>query len=98
MKREQALQRLRAEERALRSFSVKRLAIFGSVARNEAREGSDIDILMEFQPGAHVGLFQFVRLQRFLSEVLDCQVDLATPDALRKEMREQILREAIDAA
>jgi hypothetical protein len=97
MKREEVLQRLRAHAKALGPFSVKRLAIFGSVARDEAREGSDVDILVEFQPGARVGLFEFVRLQRFLSEILDCPVDLATPDALRNEMREQILREAINA-
>jgi uncharacterized protein len=98
MRRNQVLQLLRRHRQDLQAFAVQRLAVFGSVARDEAHESSDVDILVEFQPGARVGLFGFVRLQRYLSEILDCPVDLATPEALRKEMREQILREAIDAA
>ena len=98
MKRDEVLRRLRANGQRLQDFSVRHLAIFGSVARDEAQEGSDIDILVEFEPGAPVGLFEFVRLQRFLSEILDSRVDLVTRDALRPEMRESVLQEAIDAA
>ena len=97
MKRDEALRRLRANRERLNAFPIRHLAVFGSVARDEAREGSDIDILVEFEPEAHVGLFEFVRLRRALSEILGCAVDLATPDALRQELRTQILREAIDA-
>jgi hypothetical protein len=68
------------------------------VARDEATDVSDVDLLVEFQDGAHVGLFGFVRLQRFLSEVLGCTVDLAMPDGLRKEFKDRILKEAIRAA
>jgi hypothetical protein len=82
----------------MRDFAVTRLAVFGSVARNEARADSDVDILVEYEPGARVGLFEFVRLQRYLSEVLGRRVDLPTPDALREEMREAVLQEAIRAA
>ncbi len=98
MKRDEALEILSANRERLKDFSVKSLAIFGSVARNEATDASDIDILVEFEEGRSVGLFLFVRLQRFLAEILGCKVDLATPDALREEMREQILKEAIHAA
>jgi uncharacterized protein len=98
MRRNQVLQLLRRHRQDLQAFAVQRLAVFGSVARDEAHEGSDVDILVEFQPGARVGLFEFVRLQRYLSEILDCPVDLATLEALREEMREQILREAIELA
>ncbi len=98
MRHDEALSRQATQAQAWRAFPVKRIAIFGSVARDEAGEGSDVDILVEFLPDAHVGLFEFVRLQRTLSDLLDARVDLATPDALREEMREQILREAIDAA
>ena len=97
IRRNEALRRLEAHTQPLAAFSVKRLAIFGSVARDEAHEDSDIDILVEFEPDARVGLFEFVRLQRFLSDILGCPVDLVTPDALRAEMREQILREAVYA-
>jgi predicted nucleotidyltransferase len=76
---------------------VARLAVFGSVARNEATAASDVDILVEFRPDARIGLFEFARLRRDLSEILGCEVDLVTPEALHPSMRESILREAIYA-
>ena len=98
MTRDQVLSRLAANRDRIKEFGVAHLSIFGSVARDEARVDSDVDILVEYEPAAQVGLFEFVRLQRFLSESLGARVDLATPAALRKEMKEQILREAIRAA
>jgi predicted nucleotidyltransferase len=98
MNDKQALQTLVENRDRLKRFSVKDLYLFGSVARYEAIDGSDVDILVEFQPGAKIGLFQFARLQRFLSELLECNVDLATPDAPYKDLKENILEEAIHAA
>ena len=88
MKRQQALKILSANRDQLNHFSVKDIYILGSVARNESIEGSDVDILVEFQADAKIGLFQFARLQRFLSELLECDVDLATPDALHKDLKD----------
>jgi predicted nucleotidyltransferase len=98
MNRLQALQTLAENRGKLKRFSVKDLYLFGSVARDEAIDDSDVDILVEFQPNAKIGLFQFARLQRYLSELLECNVDLATPDALHKDLKEDILKEAIHAA
>ncbi len=98
MNRQQALQTLAENRNRLKRFSVKDLYLFGSVARDEAIDGSDVDILVEFQPNARIGLFQFARLQRFLSDLLECNVDLATPDALHKDLKKDILKEAIHAA
>lgn len=98
MNRQQALQTLSENRNQLKRFLVKDLYLFGSVARDEAIDDSDVDILVEFQPNAKIGLFQFARLQRFLSELLECNVDLATPDALHKHLKEDILKEAIHAA
>ena len=97
MRRDQVLRQLRANAEGLKTSHVRHLAIFGSVARDEAQESSDVDILIEFEPGAPVGLLEFVRLRRLLRDTLGCQVDLVTPDALREEMKAQILQEAIDA-
>ncbi len=97
MNRQQALQTLAENRSKLKRFSVKDLYLFGSVARDEAIDGSDVDILVEFQSNAKIGLFQFTRLQRVLSELLKCNVDLATPDALHKDLKEDILKEAIHA-
>jgi predicted nucleotidyltransferase len=98
MKREQVLTKLQNNRDVMRRFSVKNLYLFGSVARGEGQEGSDVDILVEYEADARVGLFQFVRLRRELSNILGCAVDLATPDSLHKELKDDILREAIHAA
>ena len=97
MKRDEALRILSKNRERLKEFSVKSIAIFGSVARDEATEASDLDVLVEFEEGKPVGLLTFVGLMHYLEEVLGCKVDLATPEALRDEMREDILKEAIHA-
>jgi len=91
--------RILAENRGkLGDFAVSHIAVFGSVARNEATDTSDVDILVEFDSDAVVGLFRFIRLKHFLEDSLACPVDLITPEMLRKEMKNQILKEAIRAA
>jgi uncharacterized protein len=96
MRRADALSVLSSRQSELKQFGVKSLAIFGSVARDEARPDSDIDILVEF--GQTVGLFEFVRLKEYLEQLLGCTVDLVTPDALRPQMRDRVLQEAVRAA
>jgi predicted nucleotidyltransferase len=96
MRRDEILRLLHEHQTELSRFGVRSLAVFGSVARDEARPESDVDILVEF--GEPVGLFEFVRLQIHLQELLGRQVDLVTRDALRPMMRDQILDEAIYAA
>ena len=86
------LETLRQHMPEIRAFGVSRLAVFGSCARGEERPDSDVDVLVEFS--VPVGLFEFVRVQRYLGRLLHRTVDLATPDALRKEMRRSILEEA----
>ena len=76
-------------------FGVKSLAIFGSVARGDAKPKSDVDIVVEFDPQAHVGLFKMVELKEFLEKVLGCPVDVVTLDGLRPWMRELVRREAV---
>jgi predicted nucleotidyltransferase len=93
----EALRRLERHREKLRTFSVRHIAVFGSTARDQATLHSDVDVLVEFDPGARVGLFTFVRLLDFLSDVMGTRIDLATPGALRPEMREQILEEAVRA-
>ena len=57
---------------------------------------SDVDLLVEFS--VPVGLFEFVRLRRFLEEILGARVDLVTPGALKPQLRQAVLREAVRAA
>ncbi len=87
---------LRAHHPDLEKHGVRSLLLFGSTARNEAREDSDIDLLVDFD--RPVGLFALTRLQRDLEHWLGRSVDLVTLDSLRPEFRERILREALRAA
>lgn len=77
----------------LKDLSVKSLWVFGSLAKGEAVPGSDIDVLAEFNKPA--GFFQLLELKEYLENLLESSIDLTTPDALRPEMKDQVLREAI---
>src|SRR5947209_6659883 len=78
VRRDQVLAILKAEQSRLRAeFGVKSLALFGSVARDEAGPDSDVDLLVEFD--RPTGYFGLVRLQLFLQEALGRAVDLGTP-------------------
>jgi len=97
MNKEQAIALLKKNIKGLRNFHVKSLYLFGSIVRGDEKEMSDIDILVEFEHDVHIGLFEFSRLQRTLSEILGCEVDLATPEALHNAMKGQIMEEAVHA-
>ena len=97
MKRQQIITLLKGQKDLLERYSVDKLYLFGSSARNEATETSDVDLLVEFRPDARIGLLRFSRLRHELSQVLHCDVDLTTPDALHHALKENILKEAIHA-
>lgn len=98
MNKEKIIALLKENINALRVFQVKSLYLFGSVVRGEEKQSSDIDILVEFEENSHIGLFEFSRLQKTLSGILGCEVDLVTPDALHKAMKAKIMEEAVRAA
>jgi len=72
---------------------IRRLALFGSVLREDFDAASDVDVLVEFDPGVKVGL-RFFALQRELSHILGRKVDLNTPGFLDRYYRQEVLREA----
>ena len=96
MLRDDLLEILQKHQKDLQEFGVQSLALFGSVVRDEARTDSDVDILVEF--ARPVGLLAFLRLKRYLEDILGRPVDLVTSKALRPQWRERIIREAIHAA
>jgi predicted nucleotidyltransferase len=97
MKRDEVLRVLAASRASLAQFGVRRLSLFGSVARDEATQESDVDLLVEFD--RPVGLFHFFRLRHYLEEILGTEnVDLVMPEALPAGLKQGILREAIGAA
>ncbi|WP_211250173.1 nucleotidyltransferase family protein [Mesoaciditoga lauensis] len=85
---------LRDHEKMLSErFKVKSIMIFGSYARNEQKEGSDVDIIVDFSEP--IGL-EFIDLKEYLEEILRMKVDLVTPRAIREKMRKSILKEAVN--
>jgi len=74
---------------------IRKLSLFGSVLRDDFGMESDIDVLVEFEPGAHVGYFELARMQRELAGLLGRKVDLLTPGALSKYFRQQVLETAL---
>lgn len=75
-----------------KEYGVARLAVFGSYARSEQSEASDVDLLVELrQP---MGL-RFVHLAEFLETVVGLKVDLLTPDAIKPNRREHIMKDLI---
>lgn len=76
-----------------RANRIRRLALFGSILRDDFGPDSDVDVLVEFEPGARTGL-AFFRMQRELSEMFGRPVDLNTPGFLSRYFRDQVLHEA----
>jgi uncharacterized protein len=97
MRREEAIAALCGYLPTVRcDFGVRRIALFGSTARDEAREDSDLDILVDFEIGPTFD--SFMGLKFFLEDHLARKVDLVTPDALKPRMRPVVEREAVDVA
>lgn len=81
------------KEELARKFGVKELGVFGSYARGEATPESDLDLLVKCTEPP--GLFRFLELERYLSELLGARVKLVSRQALKPHIGQQILQEAI---
>jgi predicted nucleotidyltransferase len=77
-----------------RRHGVKRLALFGSVLRDDFGPDSDIDVLVEFNPDARVGLLGLATMELELEQILGRRIDLNTPNSLSRYFRDQVLAEA----
>ena len=96
MRRDELLAILAEHRDEIRKQGVTSLSVFGSFARDEAGPDSDVDILIEVE--RPFGLFQMVRVQKYLEDLLGRSVDLVHKDSIKPLLRERILGEAIDAA
>ena len=74
-----------------KQFKVKEIGIFGSVVRGEDKETSDVDILVEFEEP--IGLFKFLELEEYLSDLIGRKVDLVSKKALKPRIGKHILKE-----
>jgi uncharacterized protein len=97
MNREQVIAKLREHESELKAAGIVRLAVFGSVARGDNSPQSDIDLLADFDKTKRYTLLTMGRIENRLADLLGTRVDLSSPEWLKESIRNQVLREAVDA-
>jgi uncharacterized protein len=92
-----AIATLRRHERALRARGVAHAAIFGSVARGDNRPSSDLDILVEFEPGFEGSVFDYMRFKQYVAGLFDVPVDVIDRAALKPGLRAPAARDTVYA-
>jgi predicted nucleotidyltransferase len=97
MKRDQIIATLMAAEPELRKRGIRHAALFGSAARGEERPDSDIDILVEFEPGEEGSIYDYVRLKEYVAGLFDRPVDVIDRDALKPHLRAPASRDTVYA-
>ncbi len=97
MNAQEAIATLRRHESALRARGIRHAAVFGSVARGENRPGSDIDILVEFEPEAEGSIYDYMRLKDYVATLFEGPVDVIDRDALKPHLRAPSTRDAVYA-
>jgi predicted nucleotidyltransferase len=97
MNGQEILARLRESETTLRARGVSHAALFGSRARGDNRPDSDIDIMIEIDPEAHVAVWGYVGLKEYISTVFDGPVDVVDREALKPYLAPAAIADAIYA-
>lgn len=83
------------KEKLRQKYQVKEIGVFGSYVRGEQKAKSDVDILVEFEDRAKIGLLKFINMENYLSDLLGVKVDLVMKDALKPTIGKHILEEVI---
>ena len=94
MTRDDAIGKLRAHEAELKRLGVEHLYMFGSTARGDAVDGSDVDLFFDYRKGAF-GLFELMDVKERAAHVLGRKADIMTRDSLHKMLRPRIEAEAV---
>jgi uncharacterized protein len=94
---EEILARLRENEVALRARGVRHAALFGSCARGDGRPDSDIDIMVEVDPAAGIGIYEYVALKNYIANLFDRPVDVVNRDSLKPYVRPAAIADAVYA-
>ena len=95
MRRDDAIRLLKQAEPGLRARGVRSLAVFGSTARGEAKQQSDVDLLVELEENRRITLFDLSEIKFFASDVLGQQADIAIRKSLRPGYRSGIEEDAV---
>ena len=94
MKRDEALSRLKQHEADLKRLGVEHLYIFGSTAREEARDDSDVDLFFDYEKGK-LGLFELMNVKDYAAKILGRKTDIMTRDSLHRVLRRNIEASAV---
>jgi predicted nucleotidyltransferase len=97
MNREQVIATLRAHEPELRHRGVLHAALFGSVARGEAKPASDIDIMIEIEPSAPIDMLEYIGITHYLADLFPGRVDVANRSRLKPYVQPNAERDAVYA-
>jgi predicted nucleotidyltransferase len=97
MKRADALRTLKDHETELRRLGVRHAALFGSLARDDAGPGSDVDILLDIDPAARITVFDYAGIVEYVQALFPGRVDVANRESLKPHVRPSAERDAIDA-
>jgi predicted nucleotidyltransferase len=97
MRRDDIIAKLKAAEPVLRARGVRRAAVFGSIARGDDRPNSDIDILVEFEPGSEGSIYDYMNLKEYIAGLFDGPVDVIDRDALKPHLRAPAARDTVYA-
>jgi len=97
MTRDAVIETLRSHRGRLHELGVRRAAQFGSLARGEAGDDSDIDLMVEVDPTAPIGVFEYVGIVQYLEALFPGQVDVANRAGLKPLVKQTAERDAIYA-
>jgi predicted nucleotidyltransferase len=97
MNAQDVLATLRRYEDALHERGVRHAALFGSMARGDSHPGSDIDILVEFDPDARVTVFDYAGVKEFIAGLFSHPVDVIDREGLKPHLRQSSARDAVYA-
>ena len=95
--RQDIIDRLRQNEAALRARGVSHAALFGSRARGDSRPDSDIDIMIEVDPAAGIGVYEYVALKDYIAALFDRPVDVVSREGLKPYVKPAVTTDAIYA-
>ena len=97
MNREEIIARLKENEAALRQRGVAHAALFGSRARNDFQPDSDTDIMIEIDPAAPVGVYEYVGIKEYIASLFDGRVDVVDREGLKPYVRPAVIVDAVYA-
>lgn len=96
LRKEKILRKIEENREKIKEYGIKRIGVFGSYIREEQKEGSDIDIIVEFEKGKKT-FDNYMDLKFFLEDLFGCKIDLVISEAIKPDLKSYISKEAVYA-